>query len=321
MSFVGKNVLITGIGGFVGTALAKSLLEEGAHVIGLVKDYNRKTDVSLLNKCSVVEGDIRDKEVIQYALGHYEVSHVFHLASQAIVSICNQDPYTAYVTNVIGMLNVVESCRSLATEKKPKIVVSTSDKYYGSTSVLPYTEDVPPEVADSYCTSKTCQDMIARSYAITYGLPVVVMRAGNIYGPGDLNLSRLIPKNSIKMWQGDSPVLYSHASDFVREFLYIDDVVGALKILMEKGVSGEAYNVGGSGPKKIGEVLNKLRDVINPNIPIMVKEVEFAELSEQYLDATKLKALGWKPKVGLGEGLKRSALYYKDLVEQGKIVL
>ena len=321
MSFAGKNVFITGIGGFVGTALAKKLLGDGAHVIGLVKDFNRKTDSSILQHCSIVEGDIRDKEVLQYAFSHYEVDYVVHLASQAIVSICNQDPYTAYVTNVMGMLNVVEACRVMATKNKPKIVVSTSDKYYGSTTKLPYTEDVPPEVADSYCTSKTCQDMLARSYALTYGIPVVVMRAGNIYGPGDLNFSRLIPKNSIKLWQGDSPILYSHAANFVREFLYIDDIVHALETLMEKGVSGEAYNVGGSGPKKIGEVLTALRDAINPNIEIIMKDIDFAELSEQYLDASKLQALGWKAKVSLEEGLAHSAAYYRVLVEQGKVVL
>ena len=321
MNFKGKNVFITGIGGFVGTALAQNLLDEGAHVIGLVKDYNRKTNKSVLEKCSIVDGDIRDLGVVKYALSHYEVDYIVHLASQAIVSICNQDPYTAYITNVVGMLNVLEACRTLATAKKPKIVVSTSDKYYGSTNKLPYVEDVSPEVADSYCTSKTCQDMIARSYSLTYCVPVVVMRAGNIYGPGDLNMSRLVPKNSIKLWQGDSPVLYSHAADFVREFLYIDDVVSALKILMKKGVPGEAYNVGGSGPKKIGDVLELLRDTINPDIPIITKEIEFSELSVQYLDASKLMLLGWSPKVSLPEGLKKSAEYYKDLVDAKKVAL
>jgi len=321
MSFAGKNVFITGIGGFVGTSLAKNLLDEDAHVIGLVKDFNRKSDYSLFDRCSIVRGDIRDKEILQYAFSHYEVDYVVHLASQAIVSICNVDPYTAYVTNVMGMLNVLEACRTMATAKKPRIVVSTSDKYYGNTAELPYTEDVPPEVADSYCTSKTCQDLIARSYAITYGLNVTVMRAGNIYGPGDLNLSRLIPKNSIRMLQGDSPVLYSHAAEFIREFLFIDDVVEALKVIMSVGISGEAYNVGGSGPKKIGEVLDVLRNIIDRDIPIITELIEFSELSAQYLDATKLKALGWAPVVSLEEGLIRSVAYYKELVDLGKVVL
>jgi nucleoside-diphosphate-sugar epimerase len=320
MGLKGKNVLITGINGFLGTAVAKSFLEEGVYVIGVVKDVNRKTDLSILSKCSVVDGDIRDKDVLQYAMSHYEIDYVIHLASQAIVKICHSDPYIAYETNVMGAINVLEAARVQNIPPK-KIIVMTSDKFYGSAPTLPYTEDLPPEVADTYCTSKTCQDMVARSYALTYNVPAVTVRAGNIYGPGDFNMSRLIPKNIVKLYQGDSPVLYSHAAEMIREFLYVSDVISAFKILLEKGKTGEAYNIGGTTPMKIGEVMEMLREVVNPNIPITLEDVGFGEINKQYLNADKIKALGWSPVVDLRKGLEKSYLFYKNAVDSGYVVI
>ena len=98
MNFQGKNVLITGINGFLGTRFAKMFLDEGAHVIGIVRDMNRKSQRQVLDRCSIVHGDIRDKELVQYALSKYEAQYVLHLAAQPIVRICNNDPYTAYMT-------------------------------------------------------------------------------------------------------------------------------------------------------------------------------------------------------------------------------
>jgi len=311
MDFTGKNILITGINGFVGTAAAKSFVEAGAHVIGIVKDTNRKTDPWIVNNCSIVNGDIRDLSLLNYTMSHYEVDYVLHLASQAIVKICHSDPYTAYETNIMGMVNVLEAARMQALPPS-KILVMVSDKYYGSAAQLPYTEDLPPEVADTYCTSKTCQDMIARSYASTYGVKAITIRAGNIYGPGDFNMSRLIPKNMIKLYRGESPVLYSHSAEMVREFLYVDDVVEAFKVLFIKGVVGEAYNIGGTEPCKIGDVMERIREIVNPEIPIKIEVVEFGEINAQYLNADKLRFLGWEPLTSLDDGLKKSFEFYQN---------
>jgi len=317
MYLTGKNILITGINGFVGSACAESFVRQGAHVVGIVKDFNRKTSKWVTDNCSIVCGDIRDFDTLTYAISHYEIDYVLHLAAQPIVKICHSDPRVAYATNVMGTVNVLEACR-VQNIPPTKIIVMVSDKYYGSTPTLPYIEDLPPSVADTYCTSKTCQDMIARSYAMTYGLPALTVRAGNIYGPGDFNMSRLIPKSIIKLYRGESPVLYSHAANMVREFLYVDDIVQAFQILLEKGEPGEAYNVGGTTPYRIGEVMEMLRQEVNPSIPIIIEETMFGEISEQYLNADKLRSLGWEPTVGLKEGLSRSFKFYKACVDNGK---
>jgi len=192
--------------------------------------------------------------------------------------------------------------------------VMTSDKAYGPAPV-PYVEDTPYAVFDTYTTSKICQDAIALSYARTYDLPITVVRAGNLYGPGDLNTSRLVPRSILRMLDGMSPVLYSDVAGYVREFLYIDKIIEVYKVLFEKGVAGEAYNVGGTKPQKIGDVIEMIRDKINPSVKIESIEKSFSEIKEQYLDASKIKALGWEARTSLSDGLDQTiqwAKAYKD---------
>ena len=313
MNFQGKNVLITGINGFLGTRFAKMFLEEGAHVIGIVRDMNRKSQRKILEKCSIVSGDIRDKELVQYALSKYEAQYVIHLAAQPIVRICNNDPYSAYMTTVVGTLNLVESIR-IMKNRPDKVIVITSDKAYGPHTKLPYTEDSGLVVADTYCTSKSCEDMVAMSYAITYNLPITIVRVGNLYGPGDLNISRLVPGSIIRLLSGVSPMLYTSVGEFIREFVFVDDAVNAFKVLFEKGVSGEAYNIGGTPPMKILDVITKIRDMINPDLKINLVDKDFYEIKEQYLCSDKLQALGWQPKVFIDEGLSKSIEWYKEYV-------
>jgi CDP-glucose 4,6-dehydratase len=307
---VRKNILVTGCNGFVGTAACKYFTEQGNHVVGLVKDTNLKTNWDIQKSCSIVRGDICDREAVQYALSKYEIDWVLHLAAQPIVKICDNDPYTAYMTNIMGTVNILDSCRCLKRSLE-RIIVMTSDKAYGPHEVLPYKEDAPLVAADTYCTSKACQDMVARSYAKTYKLPVMVVRAGNLYGEGDLNTSRLIPNSIIKLLHGESPTLYSGVAGYIREFIYIDNIINAYHTLFEKGIPGEAYNVGGTSPQKILDVITMIRDKINPDIPISIVEREFFEIQKQYLDASKLSSLGWSPVVSISEGLDRTIEWFK----------
>jgi len=304
-----KTIAIYGIGGFVGTAAAEYFLEQGYHVVGLIKDRNRKYRPEIHKRCSIIYGDVRDKEIHPYLLSKYEADYVLYLAAQPIVRICNNDPYTAYMTNVVGTLNFMEALRTL--KKKPKkTVIISSDKAFGL-APPPYTEETPLVPADSYCTSKACQDMVAKSYAITYDLPVCIVRAGNLYGP-DLNLSRLIPGSIMKLLRGESPMLYTGVANYLREFTYIEDLLRAFSTLLEKGVSGEAYNVGGTQPQRIGKVIEMIRDKINPETPIELVDRDFFELEEQWLCADKLKALGWTPQVDISEGLDRTISWFKE---------
>ena len=310
-SFKGSNLLITGANGFVGTAAVNHFLNRGAHVVALVKDINRKTLLpSASSNFSIARGDILDRDSVRTILNHYEIDYVLHLAAESIVKICDSDPYSAYTTNVVGTLNVLEEART--SKRRPKkIIVMTSDKAYGPAEV-PYKEDTPPVVGDSYATSKTCQDFLSRSYAKTYGLPVVVARASNIYGPGDLNISRLIPRSILNLFNGERPMLYNGVAEFVREFLYIDDVLSGYEVMFEKGVDGEPYNIGGTGHFRIKEVIQMIVDKVAPTASIDIVEKSFYEIPVQYIDGSKLMALGWEPQTKLSEGLDRTIEWYRN---------
>jgi nucleoside-diphosphate-sugar epimerase len=309
-SLKGQTVLITGAGGFVGGAAVRSLAGGGANVVALLNDIQTPTMPWPAKNCSIVRGSILDKERLSSILSKYEVSYVLHLASQAIVRKCDNDPYLAYQTNIMGAVNLFEACRNLKRGPK-KVVVMTSDKAYGPAPV-PYKEDTPLVGCDTYGTSKLCQDAISLSYAKTYGVPNVTVRAGNIYGPGDHNVSRLIPGSILKLLAGKSPMLYSGVYDYIREFIYVDDMLEAFYVLFDQGEPGQAYNVGGTDPCRIGHVIEMIRDKIDPSINIDVVEKEFYEIKEQFLDASKLRGIGWEPKIFLSEGLDKTIDWYKS---------
>jgi CDP-glucose 4,6-dehydratase len=153
--------------------------------------------------------------------------------------------------------------------------------------------------------------MIARSYTKTYDLPICVVRCGNLYGGGDLNLSRLIPGTTLRLLNEEQPVLYSDAKEMTREFIHVQDIISAYMILIEKGIDGEAYNVGASILYKIGDVIDKIRDLINKEIDIKIIKRDLFEIKEQMLNADKLKSLGWNPSLSLDEGLDEAVTWYK----------
>lgn len=307
--FNGKTVMITGANGFVGTALTKKLLDEGYHVVAFVRDKNIKTYLTPHPRLSFYQGDITARDDLRTCLSKHEVDYVFHLASQPIVRICHSDPYSAYMTNVVGTLNLLEAVRNL--KRKPeKVVVLTSDKAYGPAPV-PYFEDTPPKVGDSYATSKICQDYISLSYGRTYDLPIVVARASNIYGPGDLNISRLIPRSILNLIRGEAPVLYDGVAKYIREFVHIDDIITGLTTMMYKGIPGEAYNIGGGEKHHIEDAINLICDMVNPEIRPIIEKKEFFEIKEQYLSGEKLAKLGWQLTKTLEEGLVDTIDYYK----------
>src|SRR5262249_16831385 len=141
-----------------------------------------------LERVAVVRGDVCDQQTVERALGEYEIDSVFHLAAQTIVGIANRNPISTFESNIRGTWVMLEACRRSPMVKQ--IVVASSDKAYGSHQQLPYSEDVALQGRHPYDVSKSCADLIAQSYAKTFGLPVCVTRCGNLYGGGDLNWNR-----------------------------------------------------------------------------------------------------------------------------------
>ena len=229
-----RSVLVTGGTGLLGSWLVKQLIEANANVVCLVRDWVPQSELvrsHRIEQVSVVRGDITDRELIERALGEYEVEVVFHLAAQTIVGIANRNPVSTFSANIEGTWNVLEACRR--SPKVESIVVASSDKAYGDQEHLPYNESMPLQGRHPYDVSKSCADLIAQTYAVSYNLPVAITRCGNFYGGGDLNWNRVVPGTIRSVIRGERPVVRSDGK-FVRDYFYIEDGAAAYMLLAER---------------------------------------------------------------------------------------
>ena len=306
-----KNILITGINGFVGSSLAEREIKNGNNVIGIIRDKNKKTQKDIINKCTVIIGDIQDGELIDRVISDYEIDLIYHIAAMSIVKIANKNPLNCYKSNIIGTINILESVRKI--NPKIKIVIASSDKSYGTHDKLPYTEDMKLQPDDPYSTSKACADLIAQSYHKTYDMNINVIRCANIYGPRDMNLSRIIPNTILKILKNEKPQIYSGVLDFKREFLFIEDVCDAYVLLAKMGEPGEIYNIGDIEFYTIKDVVEKISNIMNFKKGYDIIEKDFLEIPFQYMSANKLKKLGWEKRHTFEEGLKKTIEWYKNI--------
>ena len=317
------NILITGASGFVGKHLVRNVLRSNNTPIALVKEHNRKVDQELFKqveqKGAVIYGSITDKNLLREVVNKYELDYIVHLAALPIVSICDSNPWSAYEVNTMGTVALYEAVRDELHRNKrlKKIIHFSTDKSYSSSSPPGgYTEETPFGVADTYCTSKACGDLIAQSYAKTYNLPICIVRCGNLYGSRDLNLSRLIPGSILRLLNNEQPVLYTDAAKMKREFIHVSDAVAACNTLFKEGIRGEVYNIGTGKMYEIIDVINMIRDKINPQLEIKMVDRNLFELNEQCLNSVKLQRLGWKCQVSLSAGLDEAIPWYKEWREK-----
>jgi len=314
-----RRTFVTGGTGFVGANLVAGLVKLGARVVCLERDVVQPNSLDVLGlrqSVSVVSGSIEDLPLIERVLNEYEIDSVFHLAAQALVGAANRSPLSTFEANIRGTYLVLEACRR--SESVSRIVIASSDKAYGTHDTLPYREDFPLNASFPYDVSKTCSDLIAQSFARTYDLPVSISRSANIYGPGDLNMSRIIPGTIVSVLCSENPIIRSDGTP-IREFVYVDDVVnGYLRLAEEiEKTGGQAFNFGTNEPTAMLDLVNKIiniagkgHDVI-PNI-LLTTKIE-REIDAQYLSADKIfDTVGWKAETGLDDGLARTLAWYRD---------
>ena len=313
-----KNVFVTGCTGLLGSWLVKDLVEKGANVTGLIRDWVPKSNLILqdsINKINTIRGDVNDYFLMERILNEYEIDTVFHLAAQTIVSIANRNPMSTFETNIKGTWNILEACRRNTTVKR--VIVASSDKAYGEHEILPYTENAPLKGSHPYDVSKSCADLLAFSYHNTYELPVCITRCGNFYGGGDLNFNRIVPGTIRSILLDERPIIRSDGT-FIRDYIYIRDAVNAYLFLAEKmdelDIHGEAFNFSNEIQLTVLELTNQiLRTMDKADFePNVLNEVK-GEIMHQYLSAAKAKnILGWSPTYTVEEGLKETIDWYKE---------
>lgn len=316
--WTGRRILVTGATGLVGSWLCRRLLEEGAHVVALVRDWDPQSELirsGTLQRCRVISGQLEDYPTLKRALVENETDSVFHLGAQTIVGQAWRSPLATFESNIRGTYNLLEACR-VHRDLVQRVVVASSDKAYGSSPVLPYTEDLPLQGRHPYDVSKSCTDLLSLTYAVTYGLPVAVARCGNIYGGGDLNWSRIVPGTIRLALEGRAQELRSDGT-FIRDYIYVEDVVDAYLALGEacprEGIRGEAFNFSPESRVSVLELVHLLLDVLGrTDLQPRILNTARTEIRDQVLDSTKARdRLGWRPTYELRAGLEATVPWYR----------
>jgi CDP-glucose 4,6-dehydratase len=318
-AYAGRTVFVTGASGIVGSWLVRSLLSSGASVVALLRDEDPRSELSRSGddgRVARVRGSLEDIALLERSLVEYEVDAVFHLGAQTQVRHAQRHPFGTLEANVRGTYNLLEATRRAARPVQA-IVVASSDKAYGESPTLPYTEEHPLAGRNVYDASKSAADLIARSYGISYGLPVGIARCANIYGGGDLNWDRIVPGTIRSLLRGEPPVIRSDGT-LQRDYLYVDDAVSAYLALgvalIEGREWGEAFNFGNGEPVSVLDLVDKVNLAVGrTDLSPIIRSDAPNEIPAQWLDSTKARTrLGWVPAFGLSDGLSKTVEWYRQ---------
>jgi CDP-glucose 4,6-dehydratase len=320
--YSGQAVLVTGAEGFVACWVAERLLDAGARVVVPRRDVppdSRFRTEGLEQRCDIVMADLTDYDAVLRILNEYEIRAVFHLGAQTIVGKANRAPMSTWESNVRGTYTLLEACRAATTVAAPldRVVVASSDKAYGDQDELPYREHTPLLARYPYDVSKACADLIARSYAVSFGLPVAVTRLANVFGGGDLNFSRLVPDTARALAAGKRPVVRSDGSP-ERDWIYVEDAVDAYLAVADsldrRELWGRAWNAGLSRPVPVIDLVRTLIRVSGRDLEpdVQGEGTPPGEIDSQWLDSDAIRTeLGCETRVGLEEGLARTWKWYE----------
>lgn len=305
-SWENSRVLVTGSAGFIGRHLLAHLQKKKAIVLGLTRHPHNLTIEKKV--------DVSSKKDLMAAFAQFKPHVCFHLASESLVESGSKEPYETFNNNITSALNVLEVSRSFNIRR---IIIASTSHVYGKAQI-PYREDEPAKPSRPYETSKTCVDLIAQSYADSFNLPVLIPRFVNIYGPGDLNFSRVIPKTMMSVAHGKNPTLWGGGAK--RQYLYVDDAIRAYSMLgqitdaqLEKN---RIYNVGAGKPISVRELMTKIIALGSQKLSIdKIEDEREDELLNQVVSWDKMRrSMKWMPRTTLDRGLWLTYQWYKTVL-------
>jgi len=304
-----KRFAITGATGLLGSNLVNYLVDSNHEVSVLIKDQNSK---SILNSdVNKIYGDISDKHDMEFFIQRSNPTHFIHLAAQTQAYDSLKYPYQTFYNNIVGTLNVLESLREFGYSKA--ILVASSDKAYGELTTDKYLENHPLNGIYPYDASKSATDIVSNSYRKTYGMPIIVTRACNMYGIGDYNRQRLIPgivyaylKNlNFKMRNGGLDL---------REYIHVDDVLNAYLGLLDYAENVNTYgafNISSGDMYKTLDVFHMVENVIGTKIKYEIDDNPSLEIKTQIMDSTLLETeIGWRPQKNFEQSLDHIVDWY-----------
>jgi len=305
-----KKIIVTGGAGFIGSNLVNDLIKKGNKVVVVDNLFSGRKE-NIHSKAKFYKADIRSKNIYEI-FKKERPKIIFHLAAQPLVDEAYKNPYSAIETNVMGTVNVLEVCRKMGNLES--IVVVSSDKAYGKAEKLPYSENSSLRGDHPYDASKSAADLIAKTYFTTYGLPVVITRFSNVYGPGDTNFSRIIP-GVIESVIKNKEFLIRSDGKMIREYTYVKDIVaGCIKLAQKTNeVKGEAFNFGSKNIFSVLDVVKNMEKILEKKINYKILNIAKNEIPEQYLDWSKAKEkLKWQPETSFKQSIKETYNWYKN---------
>ena len=301
------KILVTGGAGFIGSHVTRLLLDEGNDVV--VLDNLSKGHKSLVDKrAKLVIADIKDKKKTKQALKGIDA--VIHMAGLIVVPESVKDPQKYCDNNVIGTVSLLESMRDVGVKK---IIFSSSACVYGTPDKLPIDEKAPIRPDNPYGAGKASIEAFLQAFHANFGFDVVILRYFNPYGPGELHQpeTHAIP-NFIKSTLAKKPIPLYWQGEQIRDFIYIEDLARAhIDVL---GLSGyQIFNIGTEKGIKVKDVIQEIFKIVGYEVPIDDLGQRPGDVAANYASSAKLaKAVGWKVKVDLREGLKRTIDFYKS---------
>jgi CDP-glucose 4,6-dehydratase len=313
--YAGRGALVTGATGFIGSWIARRLIDEGARKV-VIPERETLRPISS-ERCDLIQMDLGDVAAIRHVLNEKGCDMVFHLAARTMAGEVHEDPFEGFEVNVRGTYNLLEACRLARGDGLDvRVIVASTYHVYGRQPTVPIREDAALKPRNPYEASKACADRLAYCYAKTYDMPVAITRLANVYGPGDRSTSRLLPDAAMALALGEAPVIRSDGTQ-ERDYIHVEDAVEAYlaveSSLDDRAHWGKAWNAGAGSPISISELVHRLAvasgRAVEPNVLGTPKPG--AEPDRQYLDSSAIhEELGWSPRRDLDDGLAETYAWY-----------
>lgn len=309
-----KNILVTGGAGFVGSHLVEKLLTLGAKVFVFDINLNQQgyfNSQGLQNKTVCIQGDLKSYDQVKDALEKNNIDYIYHIGAQALVGEAFLNPIETFASNIMGTAHVLEAARNFENIKG--VFVASSDKAYGKDCVN-VTEDQKVFGDHPYDASKAATDILASTYFKTYGLPVVVARFGNIFGPGDINFSRIVPGVCSAIIKSEVLEIRSNG-EFRRDYLYVKDVAEGYVKMAEKldTIKGQAFNFSTGINLSVLELIEQMNAALKTKCEYKILNLQQNEIPNQSLNFEKAKnILGWSSAFSLPQAINETFNWYKN---------
>jgi CDP-glucose 4,6-dehydratase len=320
------TVLVTGATGFFGGWLVRSLVGRGARVVAVVRSHKSESQFFLdgFDKRVEVEwGSVYDPGFLKDVVQRHRPDCFFHAAYGADVNRALSEPLECFRSSVESTWVALEAIRQ--SETPTVSIIVSSDKAYGSQQ-LPYQENNALTPVHPYEVAKASLDLAAQSYGKVYGLPVAVTRCGNFFGPYDFNFTRLIPGVIRDLEASEAPSLRSDGK-FTRDFLYVEDAADAHLALAEQVASnarlnGEPFNFSYGMQIEVIDIVRRIIEISGSTTAPVTNESVQAEIRHMSLSSAKARQwLGWRPRVGFEEGLRRTVAWYQKYFREKRGVV